>query len=60
MFTDLCSHRRSWRFWAESVSEKNRPSFHSVKGNSWKEFTTGRIMDKDVSEVLMGIDCKPG
>ncbi|GAB0095882.1 inactive pancreatic lipase-related protein 1 [Sergentomyia squamirostris] len=56
---DLCSHRRSWRFWAESVTEKNTPSFQSVKCNTWDKFKAGAY-DKDEPIVLMGIDCPAG
>lgn len=53
---DLCSHRRSWRFWAESVAEKNTPSFHSVKAASWDKFKQGTV-DEAAPVVRMGIDC---
>ncbi|XP_059617747.1 uncharacterized protein LOC132262483 [Phlebotomus argentipes] len=56
---DLCSHRRSWRFWAESVTEKNRPSFHAVKCASWDKFKAGDC-DKSEPAVYMGIDCPAG
>uniref|UniRef100_A0A1L8DJ03 Putative vitellogenin n=1 Tax=Nyssomyia neivai TaxID=330878 RepID=A0A1L8DJ03_9DIPT len=56
---DLCSHRRSWRFWAESVTEKHRPSFQSVKCASWDKFKSGDY-DKSQPVVHMGIDCISG
>lgn len=53
---DLCSHRRSWRFWAESVAEKSTPSFHSPKAKSWDKFKRG-VVESDGQTVQMGIDC---
>lgn len=38
---DLCSHRRSWRFWAESVAEKGTPS-PGGKGSVVDKFKQGR------------------
>lgn len=55
---DLCSHRRSWRFWAESVAEKNSPCFHSAKAVSWDKFKRGTV-DEKAPIVRMGIDCEP-
>lgn len=53
---DLCSHRRSWRFWAESVKEKSTPSFQSVRCESWAKFKDGDF-DRRAPVALMGIDC---
>ncbi|XP_052865814.1 phospholipase A1 VesT1.02 isoform X1 [Anopheles cruzii] len=53
---DLCSHRRSWWFWAESVAESNVPSFHSVRCKSWDDFKDGKV-DRAAPIVHMGIDC---
>lgn len=52
---DLCSHRRSWWFWAESVAEKNTMSFHSIKAKSWDDFKKGRTDDSYI--IRMGYDC---
>lgn len=52
---DLCSHRRSWFFWAESVKNKE-PTFQSVKCDSWKQFKTGDY-DTKTPVISMGIDC---
>ncbi|XP_063698362.1 phospholipase A1 isoform X2 [Culicoides brevitarsis] len=54
--TDLCSHRRSWFFWAESVKNKE-PTFHSVKCDSWKQFKEG-VYDEKVGVVQMGLNCR--
>uniref|UniRef100_A0A6B2EG45 Putative serine/threonine protein phosphatase 2a regulatory subunit a n=1 Tax=Phlebotomus kandelakii TaxID=1109342 RepID=A0A6B2EG45_9DIPT len=56
---DLCSHRRSWRFWAESVTEKNQLSFQAVKCSSWDKFKAGDT-DKSEPVAYMGIDCPSG
>jgi hypothetical protein len=53
---DLCSHRRSWYFWAESVAAKNEKSFHSVRCKSWDQFKEGKC-DEDAPVAYMGIDC---
>lgn len=53
---DLCSHRRSWFFWAESVTMKDEKSFPSVKCKSWDDFKEGRY-DKEAPIAYMGIDC---
>lgn len=53
---DLCSHRRSWLFWAESVANKNKKSFPSVKCKNWEDFKEGRC-DKEAPLAHMGIDC---
>lgn len=52
---DLCSHRRSWRFWADSVANPGHASFHSVRAKSWNDFKKGQT-DPTVI-VSMGIDC---
>lgn len=51
---DLCSHRRSWRFWADSVAHKEELSFPSVRAKSWSDFKKGRIDESQI--VYMGID----
>jgi hypothetical protein len=53
---DLCSHRRSWWFWAESVENKEEKKFHSVKCKSWDHFKDGRC-DQGSEIIHMGIDC---
>lgn len=52
---DLCSHQRSWRFWVESVENKNERSFQAVKCSSWKDFRLGKFDQNSV--ISMGIDC---
>lgn len=53
---DLCSHRRSWWFWAESVAERGTQCFHSVRCKSWGDFKEGKV-DRSAQVVHMGIDC---
>lgn len=55
---DLCSHRRSWWFWAESVAEGSARCFHSVRCKSWSDFKEGKV-DRTAQTVHMGIDCSP-
>lgn len=55
---DLCSHRRSWWFWAESVAEGPNPCFHSIRCKSWSDFKEGKV-DRSGQIVHMGIDCSP-
>lgn len=52
---DLCSHRRSWWFWAESVSSPPHAAFHAVRAKSWDDFKKGRIDESSITR--MGIDC---
>lgn len=54
-FIDLCSHRRSWWFWAESVSSSKETAFHSVRARNWDDFKKGRV--DEASTAYMGIDC---
>lgn len=54
---DLCSHRRSWWFWADSVASSEKSAFHSAKAKSWDDFKKGRIDESSI--VNMGIDCPP-
>ncbi|XP_055839777.1 pancreatic triacylglycerol lipase-like [Episyrphus balteatus] len=56
---DLCSHQRSWRFWAESVENAlgNKKKFLGFPG---KNYVTFLIKGKDnlkSKPVLMGVDC---
>jgi Lipase len=53
---DLCSHRRSWWLWAESVAKKHEVSFHAVKCKSWDNFKEGKV-EEDAPMGYMGIDC---
>lgn len=54
---DLCSHRRSWYFWAESVKNSKEKSFPAVKCKSWDLFKEGKI-DEEAPIAYMGIDCQ--
>ncbi|XP_070502244.1 inactive pancreatic lipase-related protein 1 [Chironomus tepperi] len=53
---DLCSHRRSWWFWAESVASVDTQKFPAVKCKSWDHFKDGKC-DEDAPVAYMGIDC---
>lgn len=53
---DLCSHRRSWWFWAESLENKDEKLFASIKCKSWDSFKEGRC-EQGAPIVHMGIDC---
>lgn len=53
---DLCSHRRSWWFWAESVSNIHDNKFNAVQAKNWKDFKRKNAFVIDES-VVMGIDC---
>lgn len=52
---DLCSHRRSWRFWAESVAAKQTPTFHAVKSKNWSDFKKHRVDESYI--IQMGLNC---
>ena len=53
---DLCSHRRSWWFWAESVATRKDKSFPAIKCKSYSDFKSGRC-EEGSSIAYMGIDC---
>lgn len=54
-FLDLCSHWRSWRYWAESVI--NPHAFPSIKANSFKDYQNIIANGaENVPIVYMGID----
>lgn len=55
---DLCSHRRSWRFWAESIERINEKTFNAIKCKSWANFKAGTVEEHAVP-AYMGIDCSP-
>jgi Lipase len=54
---ELCSHRRSWRYWAESVSSAPATTFYARKCESWLRFKTHKCDSNDI--VNFGIDCPP-
>lgn len=54
---DLASHRRSWWFWADSVTASEKSAFHAAKAKSWEDFKKGRI--DETSIMNMGNDCLP-
>lgn len=53
---DLCSHRRSWFYWAESIANKDKKSFPAVKCKSWDHFKDGKC-EQAADIAYMGIDC---
>ncbi|XP_067621841.1 lipase member H-A isoform X2 [Eurosta solidaginis] len=53
---DLCSHRRSWWFWAESVKKEFSERFFAIKAKSWTDFKNERFLDGNTS-AIMGQDC---
>lgn len=53
---DLCSHRRSWFFWAESVSSKHEKSFPAIKCKSYDDFKNAKC-EEGSPIAYMGIDC---
>lgn len=52
---DLCGHRRSWRFWSESVLNPTARTFHSIKAKNWLNFKLGIVEKGKIAN--MGIDC---
>lgn len=55
MFLDLCSHRRSVSYYAESVALSNENTFHAVSARSWSRFKNNDLNSSNV--VNMGVDC---
>ncbi|XP_037903870.1 lipase member H-A-like isoform X2 [Hermetia illucens] len=53
---DLCSHWRSWRYWAESLNQKNSQQFHAVPAKNWRSFKQGNVGEYD-PKVVMGNEC---
>lgn len=52
---DLCSHRRSFKYYAESVMSPTGSTFQAVSAKSWSRF---KVDDTNASNVVsMGIDC---
>jgi hypothetical protein len=51
---DLCSHWRSWRFWADSVANQKN-YFYALKCDTWSNFKRGKCIKNEV--ILMGIEC---
>lgn len=55
---DLCSHQRSWQYYAESVSSKNKNTFLAVSARNWSRF---RASDTNSTNVInMGLRCPLG
>ncbi|EDW11824.1 pancreatic triacylglycerol lipase [Drosophila mojavensis] len=53
---DLSSHRRSWWFWAESVSDRFPIKFDAVAAKSWDDFKLNKIIESE-QPVVMGHNC---
>lgn len=56
---DLCSHQRSWRFWAESVANANgtEPKFLGFPAQSYARFLTAGKGNLKNKPIEMGINC---
>ncbi|XP_034669537.1 inactive pancreatic lipase-related protein 1 [Drosophila subobscura] len=53
---DLSSHRRSWWFWAESVSDRFPIRFDAVPCRSWSDFKQNKTTET-CPPVVMGHHC---
>ncbi|EDW02793.1 GH10839 [Drosophila grimshawi] len=51
---DLCSHQRSWWFWAESVSDRFPEKFNAVAAENWILFM---LNVKKPDKAVMGHYC---
>ncbi|CRL01708.1 CLUMA_CG014924, isoform A [Clunio marinus] len=57
---NFCSHRRSWKYYAESVRSLDFRTFHSISCLSWKHFKDNQCdFNPDNAEAYMGIDANP-
>lgn len=55
LYLDLCSHRRSFSYYSESVAAPKGTTFQAVSARNWSRFKDG---DKNSSNIVnMGIDC---
>ncbi|XP_055917530.1 pancreatic triacylglycerol lipase-like [Eupeodes corollae] len=56
---DLCSHHRSWRFWAESVADVNdsSPKFLGFPSGTYLQFLAAGKGNLKNKPVEMGINC---
>ncbi|XP_055839774.1 pancreatic triacylglycerol lipase-like [Episyrphus balteatus] len=56
---DICGHRRSWRFWAESVANLNNsePTFLGFPAFSYLTFLLDGEDNLEKKTVEMGINC---
>ncbi|XP_037903885.1 lipase member I-like [Hermetia illucens] len=59
LVVDLCSHSRSWRYWAESVAGKFDKKFNAVRAKSWNDFKKG-ITEEFDPNVVIGIEMSFG
>ncbi|XP_017060656.1 inactive pancreatic lipase-related protein 1 [Drosophila ficusphila] len=53
---DLSSHRRSWWFWAESVSDRYPIGFDAVPAKKWSDFKQNKTVET-CPPVVMGHHC---
>ncbi|ALC39869.1 CG17292 [Drosophila busckii] len=53
---DLSSHRRSWWYWAESVSDRFPIQFEAVPCKNWNDFKDKKY-DETFTPVVMGHHC---
>lgn len=48
----FCSHRISWRYWAESVANKYELTFPAVKCDSWADYNASNCQS---NIIYMGL-----
>lgn len=55
-FLETCSHRLSYKYWAESVTSEVSYKFYAINADSWTSFKSVDIA-RDREIVEMGINC---
>lgn len=58
---DSCSHRRAWRYWAETVTvgiDQSTQSFFAIKCNTYFGFTINRCSQSAVTNMGLGVSFK--
>lgn len=54
-FSDLCSHKRAYQYWAESVVSDNKDTFLAVAAKNFTYFRNGEL---NLSQIAsMGLNC---
>lgn len=54
-FLDLCSHKRAYRYWAESVTSNRKDAFLAVEAKNFTYFRNGALNLSILA--TMGINC---
>lgn len=54
---DLCSHQRSWRFWAESIANVDGPEFWAFPASNYMKFLSEDIEKLKDKAIPMGYHC---